>query len=376
MRVLLLWGQCRLDEEIIKRGVGRGGFGEVYFAVSDGGKEVALKLLARGRRRRAARHRPLPEPQAPQPRPPLRPPHRRPAATTGSSWSTSPASRSHAVLNRHPNGLPLELVRSGSWPWPRRSATCTTTASSTATSSRPTSSSRTGTLKVGDYGLSQVDQRQPARAQTQSVGTVHYMAPEISTGNYSKQIDVYACGVILYEMLTGQVPFHGDSSARCPQAPDGHPGPRPGAAGVPDDHRQGASKKPAHRYAGMAEMAREVEPVSRITVPVRKEEPLFVAKVIDAPAEAKTTAVPPPLPNTHPPPLPRNGSSALLAAVPGVRERLSELATSLAVAPGRRGGRGGLGPVPVDLLLEGGLVRADPDVRPDRAVELGRPGAE
>src|SRR5437016_14002612 len=29
----------------IKRGIGRGGFGEVYFAVSDGGKEVALKLI-------------------------------------------------------------------------------------------------------------------------------------------------------------------------------------------------------------------------------------------------------------------------------------------------------------------------------------------
>ena len=69
------------------------------------------------------------------------------------------------------------------------------------------------------------------------------------------------------------------------------------------------------------------------TVPVRKEEPLLVAKVIDAAVERKTTAVPPPLPKRTPPPLPRNGSSASLAAVPGVRERLSELATSLAAAP-------------------------------------------
>src|SRR5947208_11512288 len=37
--------QRPLDGYTIKRGVGRGGFGEVYFAVSDGGKEVALKLL-------------------------------------------------------------------------------------------------------------------------------------------------------------------------------------------------------------------------------------------------------------------------------------------------------------------------------------------
>src|SRR5947208_3238294 len=38
-------GQRPLDGFVLKRGIGRGGFGEVYFAVSDGGKEVALKLL-------------------------------------------------------------------------------------------------------------------------------------------------------------------------------------------------------------------------------------------------------------------------------------------------------------------------------------------
>ena len=40
------------------------------------------------------------------------------------------------------------------------------------------------------------------------------MAPEISTGNYNKQIDIYAAGVILYEMLTGRVPFDGETPAR------------------------------------------------------------------------------------------------------------------------------------------------------------------
>jgi len=40
-------GQRPLDGYTLKRGVGRGGFGEVYYGVSDGGKEVALKLGAR-----------------------------------------------------------------------------------------------------------------------------------------------------------------------------------------------------------------------------------------------------------------------------------------------------------------------------------------
>ena len=39
-------GQRPLDGYTLKRGIGRGGFGEVYYAVSDGGKEVALKLVA------------------------------------------------------------------------------------------------------------------------------------------------------------------------------------------------------------------------------------------------------------------------------------------------------------------------------------------
>ena len=38
-------GQRPLEGFTLKRGIGRGGFGEVYFALSDGGKEVALKLL-------------------------------------------------------------------------------------------------------------------------------------------------------------------------------------------------------------------------------------------------------------------------------------------------------------------------------------------
>ena len=38
------------------------------------------------------------------------------------------------------------------------------------------------------------------------------MAPEISTGNYNRQVDIYAAGIILYEMLTGRVPFDGDSA--------------------------------------------------------------------------------------------------------------------------------------------------------------------
>ncbi len=69
-----------------------------------------------------------------------------------------------------------------------------------------------GYVKIGDYGLSKFIAASAAGAQTQSVGTVHYMAPEVGSGRYSSSIDIYALGVILYEMLLGKVPFEGQST--------------------------------------------------------------------------------------------------------------------------------------------------------------------
>lgn len=68
-----------------------------------------------------------------------------------------------------------------------------------------------GYVKIGDYGLSKAIGDAPHSGQTITVGTVHYMAPEIGSGNYDRSIDIYALGVILYEMLTGKVPYAGDS---------------------------------------------------------------------------------------------------------------------------------------------------------------------
>jgi hypothetical protein len=68
-----------------------------------------------------------------------------------------------------------------------------------------------GMVKIGDYGLSKFISCSRRSGQTGSVGTVHYMAPEVANGRYGKEIDIYALGIILYEMLTGHVPFEGES---------------------------------------------------------------------------------------------------------------------------------------------------------------------
>src|SRR5688500_13676956 len=68
-----------------------------------------------------------------------------------------------------------------------------------------------GLVKIGDYWLSNFISASRGSGQTESVGNVHYMAPEVANGRYGKEIDIYALGIILYEMLTGHVPFEGES---------------------------------------------------------------------------------------------------------------------------------------------------------------------
>ena len=68
-----------------------------------------------------------------------------------------------------------------------------------------------GIVKIGDYGLAKLITPSQGTEHSESIGTCHYMAPEIGSGKYHKPIDVYAMGVILYEMLTGRVPFEGET---------------------------------------------------------------------------------------------------------------------------------------------------------------------
>lgn len=70
-----------------------------------------------------------------------------------------------------------------------------------------------GRVKVADFGL--VRAVDTVTSTTGSVlGTVSYLAPEqIENGTADPRVDVYACGVVLYEMLTGAKPHDGDSPA-------------------------------------------------------------------------------------------------------------------------------------------------------------------
>jgi len=67
----------------------------------------------------------------------------------------------------------------------------------------------TGRIKIADFGWS-CHSHKPS--QEVIVGTTQYMAPEMLTGNgYNCMVDVWSLGILFYEMLTGDIPFGGDS---------------------------------------------------------------------------------------------------------------------------------------------------------------------
>ena len=69
-----------------------------------------------------------------------------------------------------------------------------------------------GQIKVADFGLARAVSAQTATATGMLIGTVSYIAPELVThGRADPRCDVYALGVVLYEMLTGMKPHTGDN---------------------------------------------------------------------------------------------------------------------------------------------------------------------
>ncbi|MFV0380544.1 MAG: Stk1 family PASTA domain-containing Ser/Thr kinase [Anaerorhabdus sp.] len=72
-----------------------------------------------------------------------------------------------------------------------------------------------GTIKMVDFGIALA---QGALQLTQSdsvMGSVHYLAPELARGeSATEQSDIYSLGVVFFELLTGKVPYHGESAVQ------------------------------------------------------------------------------------------------------------------------------------------------------------------
>ncbi len=70
-----------------------------------------------------------------------------------------------------------------------------------------------GNIKVTDFGIARFSRSETKTLTEQAIGSVHYIAPEQAKGEHTdEKADIYSLGVVLYEMLSGDVPFEAESA--------------------------------------------------------------------------------------------------------------------------------------------------------------------
>ena len=128
--------------------------------------------------------------------------------------------------------------------------------------------SESGNPMLTDFGIAKIVDMGEARQMTLTgmiVGTPEYMAPEqyLST-KFDQRVDIYALGIVLYELITGRKPFIADTppAVMIKHARDPLPNPKSFAPNLPDEVEQllvkALAKRPQDRFRDMGEIARQL----------------------------------------------------------------------------------------------------------------------
>ncbi len=164
-----------------------------------------------------------------------------------------------------------------------------------------------GELKIADFGIARIESSSMTQAGT-VLGTPAYMSPEQLMGeSVDARSDLYAAGVVLYQLLTGERPFQGSTTSIMHKALHTEP-PPPSALAVTAPPALDAvvaramAKRPEARFADAASFATALHAALAAPAPMLVEEPTIIVKPTQS---APTSGMVPPR---------RGAAPALLAA--------------------------------------------------------------
>ncbi|MBQ4573110.1 MAG: Stk1 family PASTA domain-containing Ser/Thr kinase [Clostridia bacterium] len=127
-----------------------------------------------------------------------------------------------------------------------------------------------GTIKVTDFGIARFSRTDSNTTSDKAIGSVHYISPEQARGEVTDdKADIYSVGVVMYEMLTGQLPFQSDSavSVAIMQLQQDPKLPREIVPTIPLGLEQitmrAMQKSPNSRYGSAAEMLMDINEFKR-----------------------------------------------------------------------------------------------------------------
>lgn len=123
-----------------------------------------------------------------------------------------------------------------------------------------------GTIKVTDFGIAHFSSNPTRTVTEQAIGSVHYIAPEQARGDKTDgKTDIYSVGVMMYEMLTGKLPFDGDSAVSVALMQLQSTAKRPTQinsdipSGLEEITIKAMQKNPKDRYLSAVEMLSDIE---------------------------------------------------------------------------------------------------------------------
>lgn len=127
-----------------------------------------------------------------------------------------------------------------------------------------------GTIKVMDFGIARFARENGKTLSDKAIGSVHYISPEQAKGDTTdEKTDIYAVGVIMYEMLTGKVPFDGETPVSIAIKQMQIEPERPRAinpeipVGLEEIILRAMQKDPQLRYQTASEMLRDIDEFKR-----------------------------------------------------------------------------------------------------------------